>query len=134
MAAVGKRKKLIAILGVVIVMLGICMAFLAVTSKAENESTQLPIQNEAAVLSANEAAAGSDATASKAWAAGIAIGVAALAGAIGMAIAIAKSAESMARQPEAAGDIRSSMMLGLVFIETAIIYALVVAILIIFVL
>ena len=52
----------------------------------------------------------------------------------GMAIAIGKSAEGMSRQPEASGSIRSSMMLGLVFIETAIIYALIVAILIIFVL
>ena len=51
-----------------------------------------------------------------------------------MAIAIGKSAEGMSRQPEASGSIRSSMMLGLVFIETAIIYALIVAILIIFVL
>ncbi|MBQ3934233.1 MAG: ATP synthase F0 subunit C, partial [Clostridia bacterium] len=67
-------------------------------------------------------------------AAGIAVGVAAAAGAIGMGIAIAKSAESMARQPEAAGKINSAMMLGLVFIETTIIYALIVAILIIFVL
>ena len=55
-------------------------------------------------------------------------------GALGMGIAIAKSNESIARQPEAEGKIRTSMMLGLVFIETAIIYALVVAILVIFVL
>ena len=50
------------------------------------------------------------------------------------AIAIAKSTDGMARQPEAAGKINSAMMLGLVFIETAIIYALIIAILIIFVL
>ena len=67
-------------------------------------------------------------------AAGIAIGLAAAAGAIGMGITIAKSNESIARQPEAKNDIRSGMMLGVVFIETAIIYALIVAILIIFVL
>ncbi len=67
-------------------------------------------------------------------AAAVAVGVAAAAGAIGMAIAIAKSNESIARQPEAKNDIRSGMMLGLVFIETAIIYALIIAILIIFVL
>ena len=67
-------------------------------------------------------------------AAGIAIGLAAAAGAIGMGITIAKSNESISRQPEAKNDIRSGMMLGLVFIETAIIYALIVAILIIFVL
>ena len=41
---------------------------------------------------------------------------------------------SIARQPEAAGPIRAAMMMGLVFIETVIIYALIVAILIIFVL
>lgn len=67
-------------------------------------------------------------------AAAIAVGLAAAAGAIGMGIAIAKSNESIARQPEAKNDIRSSMMLGLVFIETAIIYALIIAILLIFVL
>ena len=67
-------------------------------------------------------------------AAGIAIGLAAAAGALGMGITIAQSNESIARQPEAKNDIRSGMMLGLVFIETAIIYALIVAILIIFVL
>lgn len=38
------------------------------------------------------------------------------------------------RQPEAEGKIRTTLMLGLVFIETAIIYALLVVILIIFVL
>ena len=45
-----------------------------------------------------------------------------------------KGGEHMAEQPEAAGQIRTSMMMGLVFIETVIIYALIVAILIIFVL
>ena len=42
--------------------------------------------------------------------------------------------EAMARQPEATSQIRTTMMMGLVFIETVIIYALIVAILIIFVL
>ena len=71
---------------------------------------------------------------SKAIAAAIAIGLAATAGAISMGLAIAKSADSIARQPEAESKIRTTLMLGLVFIETAIIYALIVAILIIFVL
>ena len=70
----------------------------------------------------------------KAIASGVAIGVAAAGGAIGMGMAIAKSAEGIARQPEAEGKIRTTMMLGLVFLETAIIYALLVVILIIFVL
>lgn len=70
----------------------------------------------------------------KAYSAAIAIGLAAAAGAIGMASAISKSVEGIARQPEAEGKIRTTLMLGLVFIETAIIYALVIAILIVFVL
>ena len=45
-----------------------------------------------------------------------------------------QSAATGSRQPEAEGKIRTTLMLGLVFIETAIIYALLVVILIIFVL
>lgn len=73
-------------------------------------------------------------TGAKAIAAAVAIGLAAAAGALGMGIAIAKSVEGISRQPEAEGKIRTQLMLGLVFIETAIIYALIVSILIIFVL
>lgn len=73
-------------------------------------------------------------TGTKAMAAAICVGLAAAAGAVGMALAISKSAEGISRQPEAEGKIRTTLMLGLVFIETAIIYALIVAILIIFVL
>lgn len=70
----------------------------------------------------------------KAISAAVIIAVAAGLGAYSMAKAIGKSVESMARQPEASGKIQTAMMLGLVFIETAIIYALIVAILVIFVL
>ena len=70
----------------------------------------------------------------KAMAAAVAVGLAAGAGAIGMGLAIAKSVEAISRQPEAEGKVRTTLMLGLVFVETAIIYALVIAILIIFVL
>lgn len=73
-------------------------------------------------------------TGAKAYAAGIAIGLAAAGGAIAMGLAISKSVESISRQPEAEDKIRTTLMLGLVFVETAIIYALIVAILIIFVL
>lgn len=93
-------------------------------------------ENDGATLLAEETAEtpAADATGSKAMAAGIAIGLAALGGAIGMGLAIAKASEGIARQPEAAGNIRSTMMLGLVFIETVVIYSLIVAILLIFVL
>ena len=73
-------------------------------------------------------------TSGKAMASGIAIGIAAAGGALAMGIAVAKSADSISRQPEAEGKIRTTLMLGLVFIETAIIYALLAVILIIFVL
>ena len=70
----------------------------------------------------------------KAIASAIVVGLVGTGGALAMGTAIGKCAESMARQPEMANKINSTMMLGIVFIETAIIYALVIAILIIFVL
>ena len=70
----------------------------------------------------------------KAIAAAIVVGLASAAGALAMGFAIAKSNEAISRQPEASSKISSGLMLGLVFIETAIIYALIVAILVIFVL
>ena len=69
----------------------------------------------------------------KALAAAIAILVAAVA-AIAMGIAISKALEGIARQPEAEKKSSKTLILGLVFLETCIIYALVVAILVIFVL
>ncbi len=85
--------------------------------------------SEAEAVGATDSALGD-----KALAAAIAVGLAAATGAIGMGWAIAKSAEAISRQPEAESKIRTTLMLGLVFVETAIIYALVIAILIIFVL
>ena len=83
------------------------------------------------VFAEGEAASGMSV---KAIAAAIIMAVAASAGAIAMAIAVSKAEDGTARQPEAAGSIRTLMMMGLVFIETAIIYALITAIIIIFVL
>jgi F-type H+-transporting ATPase subunit c len=83
---------------------------------------------------AGQVADNDDSTSSKAMTAALAIGVVAAAGAIAMGMVISKSVESIARQPEAEGKIRTALLVGLVFIETAIIYALVVAIMIIFVL
>ena len=74
------------------------------------------------------------AVSSKAIAAAAFLAVVAAVGAVSMGFAIAKSADGISRQPEADGKIRTTLMLGLVFIETVVIYALIVAILIIFVL
>ncbi len=67
----------------------------------------------------------------------IGAGIAVLCGAgaaIGMGIATGKASEAIARQPEAYGKINSSLLFGLILMETCAIYALLVAILLIFVL
>ena len=99
---------------------------LSVPALAAGESADAP----AAVQATTE----EDVTSAKAMASGVMIGIACLGGALAMGIAVSRTSEAIARQPEAAGPIRTAMMMGLVFIETVIIYALIVAILIIFVL
>ena len=90
--------------------------------------------DDTAPVAVEETQTGGSTIGMKALAAGLAVGIAAAGGAVAMGMATAKSAESVARQPESEGKIRTTLMLGLVFIETAIIYALLVVILIIFVL
>lgn len=51
---------------------------------------------------------------------------------IGQGIAAGKGAEAVGRNPEAAGKIRSIMVLGIALAETTGIYALVIALLLIF--
>ena len=65
---------------------------------------------------------------------GLIIGLASFAGAIAMGTITNRSVRAIGKQPEAYSKIRSSFMLALIFIETVIIYALLVVILIIFVL
>jgi len=105
-------------------------ALMSVSAFAEEPAAEA----EAAVAESEAGSNENDLLSSKAMASAIVVGIVGAAGAIAMGMAISKSAESMARQPEMAGKINSAMMLGLVFIETAIIYALVIAILVIFVL
>lgn len=50
---------------------------------------------------------------------------------IGMGIATGKAVEAIARQPEAEGKIRTTLLLGLAFAETTAIYGLLIAILIV---
>jgi F-type H+-transporting ATPase subunit c len=112
-----------------ILLLGALMAVLALPAFAADTQTA---DSDDAVVAEEQTEAG--VTGAKAIACAIAVGLAAAGGAIGMGMTVAKSADGISRQPEAEGKIRTSMMLGLVFIETAIIYALLVVILIIFVL
>ena len=53
---------------------------------------------------------------------------------IGMGIATGKAVEATARQPEAEGKIRNTLMIGLAFAETTALYGLVVALIVAFVL
>lgn len=122
-----RMKKLFALL--------VCAALVLAMGVCVFADEAAPTPDGAEVTAAAETTdAAASSTGSKAYAAAICVGVAAAAGAGAMGIAISKSAEGISRQPEAADKIRAGMMLGLVFIETAIIYALIVAILIIFVL
>lgn len=117
------------ILAVLTMIVLLCAAAVPAYAATDTSASGTQTSSAAAPSSADTSSTGS-----KAMAAAIAVGLAAAAGAIGMGIAVAKSAEGISRQPEADGKIRTQLMLGLVFIETAIIYALIVAILIIFVL
>lgn len=67
----------------------------------------------------------------------IAAAIAALCGAgaaMSMGNATGRATEAIARQPEAAGKINSSLLFGLIMMETCAVYALLVAILIVFIL
>ena len=67
-----------------------------------------------------------------ALAAAICMGVGSIGPALGEGNAVSKALEGIARQPEAAGDLRSSMILGCAITETTGIYALLISFLILF--
>ena len=62
-----------------------------------------------------------------ALAAAFTIAIAAAAGAIGQGKAVAAACEAMGRNPGAAGPLRLMALIGLAFIESLVIYALVIA-------
>ena len=66
-------------------------------------------------------------------AAGFGMGIAAFGTGIGQGLAIQKSVEGIARNPEASGKITVTMLIGLAMIESLAIYALVISIIILFV-
>ena len=63
--------------------------------------------------------------------AGLGIGLAALGGGIGQGRAAGSALEGIARNPGAAGQIRGPMILGLALIESLVIYALLIALLLV---
>ena len=68
----------------------------------------------------------------KALAAGLCMGIGAIGPALGEGNAVSKALEGIARQPEAAGELRTNMILGCAITETTGIYALVISLLILF--
>lgn len=59
----------------------------------------------------------------------LAIGLAAIGGGAGIGRAVAAALEGTARQPEAAGNLRTTLIIGAALIESLTIYALVIGIL-----
>jgi F-type H+-transporting ATPase subunit c len=64
--------------------------------------------------------------------AGFALAIAAAFGALGQGKAVSSAVEGIARNPGAAGDIRGSLILGLVLIESLVIYVLLIALILLF--
>lgn len=74
-----------------------------------------------------------DADAVRAFASAIAIGVGGLGPALGIGLAVRGAMDALGRNPEAAGDIRTTMIIGAALAEAVAIYAFVIAIIILFV-
>jgi F-type H+-transporting ATPase subunit c len=91
----------------------------------------LAFASEAVAGAANSAQMGYFSMA--ALACGLGIGLAALGTGIGQGIGLAKAAEGVARNPGASGKITTTLIIGLAMIESLCIYALVVALIILFV-
>jgi len=71
--------------------------------------------------------------AAKAIGAALAIGIGGLGPALGIGMAVRGAMEAIGRNPEAAGDIRTTMIIGAALAEAVAIYAFVIAIIIAFV-
>jgi F-type H+-transporting ATPase subunit c len=74
-----------------------------------------------------------DAHAAQLLAAGLAMGLGAIGAGIGIGNVSGKAVEGISRQPELKNDLQQVMILGIVFCETVAIYALVVALILLFV-
>jgi len=83
---------------------------------------------------AQEAAAAASGSAAQ-WSiitAGFALAIAAFGAALGQGKAVASAAEAIARNPGAAGEIRGALILGLVLIESLVIYVLLISLILFF--
>ena len=85
---------------------------------------------------AQEAAGGAANSALVQWSvitAGFALAIAAAGAALGQGRAVASAAEAIARNPGASGEIRGALILGLVLIESLVIYVLLVSLILFFI-
>lgn len=73
-----------------------------------------------------------DFNAARCLGAALCMGLGAIGPAIGEGNAVGKALEGMARQPEAAGNLRTNMILGCAITETTGIYSLVISLLLLF--
>ncbi|MFA5839538.1 MAG: ATP synthase F0 subunit C [Candidatus Margulisiibacteriota bacterium] len=63
--------------------------------------------------------------------AGIAIGLAALGTGLGIGMLAAKALEGISRQPSASGEIRTTMIIAIAFVEALCLYALVISLILV---
>ena len=63
--------------------------------------------------------------------AGLAVGLGAIGSGVGMGIAAGKAFESIARQPESSGTVRTLLFIAFAFMETLTIYGLVIALMLV---
>jgi F-type H+-transporting ATPase subunit c len=73
-----------------------------------------------------------DFEAAKLLGAGLAIGLGAIGPGIGIGLLVNGALHALGRNPEAGGELRTNMILGIVFAESIAIYALVVALILLF--
>ena len=85
------------------------------------------VASPALALAQEHAAAASSGLGSTAFAAGLAIGIAALGGTLSQAKAISAGLEAIGRNPSASGKVFTPMILGLAFIESLVIFSFVIA-------
>ena len=108
-------------------------AFSVRTSRLVLSLVGVVILGLASPVYAQEAAAGATTVAQ--WSiitAGFALALAALGAALGQGKAVASAAEAIARNPGAAGEIRGALILGLVLIESLVIYVLLISLILFF--
>ena len=98
----------------------------AISATLVTAFTSAALAQEHAAGAAGAASSDSRFTAA-AWAAGLAIGMAALGGTLGQSRATAAALEGISRNPGAASKITTPMILGLALIESLVLFALIIA-------